>query len=227
MKQQESNLDNYKLNIPLTLAATIGRYIEGEIIEGRLESGAKLSPEEIAQNFEVSKIPVREALMALKEEGLVSLKPRMGFFVAVINLEDIEQIYAIRTVLYPFVFKTILENGFEQDLLKNAKRILNMMKERVEAGDVEGYFSHVNQLSDLYLGICPNVHLVKIINNLGKKILRMRFMSLSKIQYIKDSLSLHMKVFNAFKRKDVDKTVKNAEAIIIRGLDVLRETFPN
>ncbi len=165
--------------------------------------------------------------MALKEEGLVSLKPRMGFFVAVINLEDIEQIYAIRTVLYPFVFKTILENGHEPGLLKNAKEILNMMKERVEAGDVEGYFSHVNQLSDLYLGSCPNVHLVKIINNLGKKILRMRFMSLSKIQYIKDSLSLHMKVFNALKRKDIDETVKNAEAIILRGLDVLRETFPN
>lgn len=69
------------------------------IVSGKLPPGEKLSPAKIADEFGVSHIPVREALAAMEAVGHVKRVPRVGFFVAELSTDDIEDIYHWRQIL--------------------------------------------------------------------------------------------------------------------------------
>ena len=70
------------------------------ILEGVLAPGARLRQEDLAATFGTSRIPVREALRVLAYEGLVTSEPYRGFTVTSLpGVEDVEEIYDLRTVL--------------------------------------------------------------------------------------------------------------------------------
>jgi DNA-binding GntR family transcriptional regulator len=69
------------------------------IFAGELRAGQRLGQEEIARRLGVSRLPVREALNRLATEGLVELKPRRGFFVASLDVQEIEDIFEMRALL--------------------------------------------------------------------------------------------------------------------------------
>jgi DNA-binding GntR family transcriptional regulator len=59
----------------------------------------------IAAQFQVSRIPVREALRQLDAEGLISIVPNRGAIVPELSPDDIEELFAIRALLEPEVLK--------------------------------------------------------------------------------------------------------------------------
>jgi DNA-binding GntR family transcriptional regulator len=69
------------------------------IFSGELQAGQPLRQEEIARRLGVSRLPVREALSRLATEGLVELKPRRGFFVTTLKIDEIEDIFDMRAML--------------------------------------------------------------------------------------------------------------------------------
>jgi DNA-binding GntR family transcriptional regulator len=69
------------------------------ILSGVIEPGERLRQEELAEIFETSRIPVREALRALEYEGLVTSEPHRGFTVATLDADDISEIYELRSLL--------------------------------------------------------------------------------------------------------------------------------
>jgi DNA-binding GntR family transcriptional regulator len=69
------------------------------ILVGTLRSGQKLRTEEIARQFGLSRLPVREALNRLEIEGLVEQKPRRGFYVASLDINEVEDIFEMRAML--------------------------------------------------------------------------------------------------------------------------------
>lgn len=71
-------------------------YLRDEIIRGIWQPGQKLRQEELASRFEVSAIPVREALRELQAEGLVTSQPHRGAVVTQLSAEALEDIYDIR-----------------------------------------------------------------------------------------------------------------------------------
>ena len=77
----------------------VARRIAMTIASGELPSGTRLSPAKLAEELGVSHIPVREALVALEAVGQVKRIPRVGFFVAELSLDDIEDVYHWRQVL--------------------------------------------------------------------------------------------------------------------------------
>jgi DNA-binding GntR family transcriptional regulator len=84
-----------------TTSDVIADALRSAILQGRLQSGQSLKQDEIANEFHVSKIPVREALVQLQAEGLVNLKPSRGATVSKLTLADVEEIYTIRLALEP------------------------------------------------------------------------------------------------------------------------------
>ncbi len=70
--------------------------IKHEIITCRLPPGAQLSEALIADKYQVSKTPVREALTSLSQNHLVEYRPNKGFNVTAITLKDIQEIFEAR-----------------------------------------------------------------------------------------------------------------------------------
>jgi len=82
-----------------TVKSLLVEKLRDEILLGELLPGQYLRLEEIANRFEVSTMPVREALSDLEAEGLVTIYPHRGAIVSELSPEDLEDIYDIRATL--------------------------------------------------------------------------------------------------------------------------------
>lgn len=84
---------------PRLLRLDVFRTLRQDIVSCRLAPGAELRETELAERFEVSKSPVRDALSRLVQEGLVIVMPRQGYRVAPISLKDVRDMFEYRAVL--------------------------------------------------------------------------------------------------------------------------------
>jgi DNA-binding GntR family transcriptional regulator len=82
-----------------TIARAIASALRSDITAGRLQSGERLRQNAIAERFNVSTTPVREAFAILQHEGLVQMHPQRGAMVFVPSVEDLHEHYAIRAAL--------------------------------------------------------------------------------------------------------------------------------
>lgn len=73
--------------------------IRAAVIQGLFKPGEKLNQSELAKRFDVSRIPIREALRTLEGEGLIQFHPNYGAIVAAVTEGEIRDIYEIRAAL--------------------------------------------------------------------------------------------------------------------------------
>ena len=85
--------------IPRTVKSSLVENLRDEIVLGELVPGQRLRLEDIASRYDVSTMPVREALRALETEGLVEVFPHRGAVVTELSTDDLEDIYDIRELL--------------------------------------------------------------------------------------------------------------------------------
>lgn len=88
----------------------IAEAIADRILSGRLAPGARIKQDEIAEEFQTSRIPVREALRILHSRGLVSLKANSGAWVSKMDLHDLSMSYKIRERVEPLLLLDSLPN---------------------------------------------------------------------------------------------------------------------
>jgi DNA-binding GntR family transcriptional regulator len=82
-----------------TLKEQIVRLVRGAILSGKIKTGQRLNESELARDLGLSRIPVREALQQLQEQGLVVDIPRRGKFVVDLSEEQIQKINSLRIIL--------------------------------------------------------------------------------------------------------------------------------
>lgn len=87
------------VHVDETTKSLIYKKMRRSIIMGVRESGERLNVEEIADEYNTSVTPVRDALQMLSHEGLVDIKPRSGYFVKSITLKQLRDLLDVRRVL--------------------------------------------------------------------------------------------------------------------------------
>jgi DNA-binding GntR family transcriptional regulator len=112
------------LNKPKNMAAVIADALRTAISQGRLKNKQPLRQEEIAAEFGVSKIPVREALFQLEAEGLVIFYPNRGAVVSELSPVEVDEIYAMRTGLEKVVLGRAIPQLSPVELVR-AEGVLN------------------------------------------------------------------------------------------------------
>jgi DNA-binding GntR family transcriptional regulator len=73
--------------------------IRDAIVDGRIPLGEPLRERQLAEELDISRAPIREALLTLEKEGLVVTTPHKGTFVASYSDEDVIEIYTLRAAL--------------------------------------------------------------------------------------------------------------------------------
>lgn len=87
-------IQNYK-NVP----DLITEALKDAILQGEYKGGTQLKQDEIAKQFDVSLIPVREALIQLEAKGLVNCIRNKGTVVTHLNLKEMHESFELRSVL--------------------------------------------------------------------------------------------------------------------------------
>lgn len=75
--------------------------LKRDIVEARLRPGSVLSDSDLAEQYEMSRTPIREAINNLRREGLVVVLPKRGTFVKSIDFAEIHDLYTLRTLVEP------------------------------------------------------------------------------------------------------------------------------
>ena len=109
----------------MTSRAGLGRSsIQGRVIEetrrriltGELATGVNLSELALAEEFGVSRTPVREALKQLETEGLVEIRPRVGTFVTTPSRREITELFEMKELLEGAAARLLAQRGAVPEL---------------------------------------------------------------------------------------------------------------
>ncbi|MCU0495231.1 MAG: GntR family transcriptional regulator [Chloroflexaceae bacterium] len=108
---------------PLTSVERVAAAIRRDIEAGVLPIGASLRQEELGATYQVSRMPVREALRLLEAEGLVKIYPARGAFVTIPEAAAIRELYEIRALLEGEALQHALHALTPRDLLAAERHI--------------------------------------------------------------------------------------------------------
>lgn len=111
------------------LKETAYRELKERIVSCRLLPGEVLCEQELADEFGMSRTPLREALVQLASESLVRMEPRRGTFVAELSVKDIVEIFELREAVETWVVRAATEKAGPRDLERFREAFHAMLEE--------------------------------------------------------------------------------------------------
>jgi DNA-binding GntR family transcriptional regulator len=151
----------------LAIEQTIGRRLyktlAEQIITGEIKPGQRLDERDLAERFEVSRTPVREALRGLQERGLVEIMPRRGVIVATISLDGLGELLEAQCELEALVARRAAESMTPMER-KELELLHQQGALQAESGDQAGYLETNDQF---HATIARGTHNAVLITMLG------------------------------------------------------------
>lgn len=207
-----------------TLREKILETIREAILKGTLKPGEKVAEPELAERFGISRTPIREAFRQLESEGYLTVIPRKGAVVAALSEQDVQEFYAVKSILEGYAAELAAKNLSAKEIEK-LESINERLKQLAAEGDVKSFYRVHNEFHDLFLKAAGNSKLYELIQQLGMKFNRLRMASLSVAGRMAISVAEHDKLLEAFRNHDggqAENLVKKTAAI---GGQVLLESM--
>jgi len=114
-----------------SLSAAVIERLRDKILSGELREGEQLRQDAIASEFEISRIPVREALSHLAAEGLITIVANRGAVVSALSPDEIMQMFETRAVLECYMLRCAIPNMKKEDF-QMAEDILGHYQQSLE-----------------------------------------------------------------------------------------------
>ncbi len=198
----------------LTLREKILESIRDAIISGAMTPGSRVSEPELAERFGISRTPIREAFRQLESEGYLKVIPRKGAVVSAYTPKDIEEFYAIKSILEGYAARLACSRLTEKEI-DRLLAINNRLAELNILSDVKQFFKVHSDFHDLFIKAADNDKLREMINLLVTRFQRLRLMSISRPGRMAVSVEEHEKIIAAFRERNCEAAEllvrKNAE----------------
>ena len=123
-----------------TLMDTAFQQIREAIRSGKLKPGDRLVETQLAEEMQISRFPIREALRYLEKEGLVEAKPFKGTYVAQLTEQDMEELYSLRSAIEELAVR-ILIKSIDDDKIKILESIVDDMVQASEDENIDKMIS--------------------------------------------------------------------------------------
>ncbi|WP_247886902.1 GntR family transcriptional regulator [Azospirillum sp. SYSU D00513] len=121
-----------------TTTAVIYQALRADIVGMRRTPGEAIVEKHIAENFGVSRTPVREALLRLADDGLIEIFPQSGTFVARIPMDALPEAVVIRTALEGAAVRNAAQRATGSQIAAMRANLL-LQQEMEAAGDLDGF----------------------------------------------------------------------------------------
>lgn len=175
------------------------KYLFDAIVYNHLKPGEALSEADIAAKLEISRTPVREALMILESEGIVTRYPSRGCFVSQITSRDVEEIFELRAQLELCALHNSYSLITDHELEALEEKLVALTPDSPK----EAYFEADRELHHLILAYCGNARLVDFIGILNAQIERVRVISASRPHRLTESREEHLALARAMRKRDL------------------------
>lgn len=165
---------------PLTesMSEIVRRAVEEKIIYGELMSGSRLFEEELVEQFNISRSPIREALKILEHDGLVLIEPRRGARVAQLSITDLNEVYATRVALESLAAAQAAEHCGEDEkerLYEDLRGLENAFATELPKEFFKANVAITNSIHE----ISRNKTLARLLRSIAKQSFRYRYLAYS------------------------------------------------
>lgn len=155
----------------LSLSDHVYNYIVEQINSGTLAANNKVNESVICEDLNVSRTPVREALIQLASEGLLENVPRKGFLIKSLTEEEAMETYEIIGALDGLA-ASLSTPLLSQKQLKEMEFYIESIELAINTENYSMYHKMQEAFHEVYLTVCPNRSLVNMLLQLQKKFLK-------------------------------------------------------
>ena len=195
--------------------------LRDQIFAKQLAPGSWLDEQSLADQFGISRTPMREAIKALASEGLVTMKMRRGAYVTEVNRSDLEQIFTVLSLLEGQAAKEAALKATEDEL-----NLLDHLHHRLETAaadrDIEQFFEINGKFHELIQQIAGNRWMNGVIDDLWKVLKLHRKDSLTGTGRLQNSLIEHREILRAILKRDDLAAEAAMRKHFANGLEALR-----
>jgi DNA-binding GntR family transcriptional regulator len=179
-------------------------YVKDLILSNQLESGQKLNQERIAKQLDISRTPIREALHRLRSEGLVTISQTGGFRVYRLSLEELEELFDIRSMLEGYLIRTACKN-IPEDELKRLAKYISESEKAIEDRNSDDIYKWNTKFHDTFQQYSKDKQRTNnIIANMKEHMLKYRKHTLYYLDIAKRTIAGHKKILIALQTRDPD-----------------------
>jgi len=203
----------------LTLVEQVSNKLREAIRSGKLKPGERLIEADLANDMQIGRNAIREAIRYLEKEGLVVTKPFKGSHITEMTEQDLKEIYALRSVLETLAI-SILIKDLDDKKINKLEQAVNYMKKAAENSN------HIEQIinSDLnfHQTICElsgNRRLLNAWTDLSYQ-LKGFIATDVKLHLSKgpqETFALHYKILESIKLREAHLAVSQMKKVIQRG----------
>jgi len=150
-----------------SLTSVLKSEIERLIFEGKIKVGERLNESSLAAHFKTSRGPLREALRALGEQGLICFARNRGAFVRQVSLEEAEELYDLRAALDDEAGRKVAGRLNAQQVAA-LEGLVASMATNIKAQDIASYYANNLRFHDLLIQYAGNKHLADVYRRVIK-----------------------------------------------------------
>jgi DNA-binding GntR family transcriptional regulator len=199
--------------------------LRGAILDGALRAGEPLSVPELARRLNVSRSPVREAVLGLVAQGLAVEQPRRGVVVATVNPDDLLAIHEVRVFLEAGAARLCAQRAAAEGI-KALREILRAQESAVKAGDAAGYFETNAALHRAIAQAAGNARLAGMLDVLEDQMrIALREVAADRA-HMREGLAEHRGVVEAIAARDAAQAEQRMRRHIERTIARSRLTAP-
>jgi len=189
----------------MALSTDLFMSLRKDILQGKLHQGEKLTEQQICDEYNVSRTPVREAFRQLELEGFIETIPNRGAFVTGFSPQDIEDMYELRKSYEILAVKWAIERITEEEFEK-LEEAFEFMEFYTQKKDAEKMLNINMNFHELIYRASHNRMLFHILSSYQLYIKQSRSADRSDVssRFLDEILAEHREVFEAFKNKDVE-----------------------
>jgi DNA-binding GntR family transcriptional regulator len=198
-------------------ATRVFQGVEEQIATGQLKDGEKLDEASLAERFQVSRTPVREALLQLVGSGLATQIPKRGCFVKAPSFREMIEMFEVMSELEGMCARLAARRVSEQQLtaLKSANK---GCEEAIQASDSDLYYHKNVEFHECIYTACGNGFLANETRSLRRRLQSFRRLQLRVRGRMPQSLNEHFEIIEAIEKGDADKAdLISRQHVMIQG----------
>ena len=192
---------------PRALYEEVAELLRQRIFKREMEPGSWIDELKLAQDYGISRTPLREALKVLAAEGLVTMKVRRGAYVTEVSERDLADVYHLLGLLEADAAKVVATTASD-DALEELKMLHRKLEVAAAAHDADQFFAVNEHFHLRMLEMADNRWRVQLVADLRKVMKLNRHNSLLKSGRIQESLDEHAAILNAVLARDCAQSMQ-------------------
>lgn len=198
------------MELSQSLSVEVYKNLKQRIINYDLMPGQLLMAQEMAKELGMSRTPVREAMVRLREEGFLVEATGRKFRVSSITWKYITDLYHARILLESHSIRQ-MKNQDNKKFMQEFAENLEQLSENIDRKDYQAIFENDAEFHKLITNCCENSIINDWLNHLHDHQMRIRFISIHADGRVTKTLQEHQDIYQCLKREDYDGAVEKLQ----------------